>query len=212
MQGLLVRRPPRTIGLGDITADLSALVSLASSAGSPGGIGAWMQNQITQLNALPNVVANLQGIITTLNSALTAAGLVPSTVMGMTQAQADLTNITAGFPTVQSNLGVIGVTLYPALASGSFGLATLTALAAQGSDVVGTFNGMQQLFAYRDDARAQLASVAANPAIPLATQQSVMAALNNLGVLGTSSSTGIGTFLLWGVGGFVAYKLVRMFV
>lgn len=197
-------------GLGDVVADLEALASLASAAGSSGGISAWMQAQLTAFNALPNVVASLQGIITTLSGALTSGGVVAANVPGLTAAQADLTNITAAYPTVQSQLGIVGVTLYPALAAGTFGLSTITALSSQGADVVSMFNGMQQLFAYQEDAIGQLQGVAANPALPVAVQQQVAAALANLATLQVAPGGGIGTILVYGVGAFVAYKLLRM--
>jgi hypothetical protein len=209
MQGALLRPLPRQLGLGDIIRDLESLSSLASAAGSPGGISGWMQQQITQFNALPAVVSNIQGIINTLNGALTAAGLIPANVPGFVQAQTDLSNIMAQFPQTQSQLGTLGIILYPALASGSFGLATITQLASNGGDVASTFNGMNQLFAYRDDARSQLMAVAANPALPVSVQQQVTAALNNLGTLQAPQS-GIGTFLLYGVGALVVYKIVRL--
>jgi len=209
MQGALVRPLPRQVGLGDIIRDLESLSSLASAAGSPGGISGWMQSQITQFNALPAVVSNIQGIINTLNGALTAAGMVPSSVPGFVQAQTDLSNIMTQFPQIQSQMGTLGVILYPALASGGFGLSTITQLAANGGDVASTFNGMNQLFAYRDDARQQLMAVAANPALPVSVQQQVTSALNNLGALQAPQS-GIGTFLLYGVGALVVYKLVRL--
>ena len=199
-------------GLGDIVADLEALASLASAAGSSGGISAWMQAQISQFNALPNVVANLQSIINTLNGALTSAGVSPSAVTGLTQAQSDLTNITASFPTVQQQLGILGVTLYPALASGNVGLSTITQVSSQGGDVVATFNGMQQLFAYREDARSILLSIASNPALPVATQQQVTAALQNLSTLSVSSANSIGTYLVYGAVAFVGYKLLRLII
>ena len=72
-----------------------------------------------------------------------------------------------------------------------------------------TFNGMNQLFAYRDDARSQLAAVVANPALPVSVQQQVTSALNNLGALQAPQS-GIGTFLLYGVGALVVYKVIKM--
>ena len=170
-----------------------------------------MQAQLTAFNALPNVVARiLQGIITTLSGALTSGGVVAANVPGLTAAQADLTNITAAYPTVQSQLGIVGVTLYPALAAGTFGLSTITALSSQGADVVSMFNGMQQLFAYQEDAIAQLQGVAANPALPVAVQQQVTAALANLATLQAAPGGGIGTVLVYGVGAFVAYKLLRM--
>jgi hypothetical protein len=193
--------------LGDITGDITALASLASSASASGGMTAWIQSQITQLNALPSVVSALQAIIDTLNASLTAVGLVPGNVPGFIQAQSDVTAISAGFPQAQSDLGVLGVTLYPALASGTFGLATITALSAQGIDVVGTFNAMQALFGYRDDAISQLGSVAKNPALPVATQQQIAQAIANVGT--TSVKPGIGGYLAVGLGAFVLYKLAR---
>jgi hypothetical protein len=209
MQGALLRPMPRRIGLGDIIRDLEALSSLASAAGSPGGISGWMTQQITQFNALPAVVSNIQGIINTLNGALASVGLVPANVPGFVQAQTDLSNITTQFPQIQSELGTLGIILYPALASGSFGLSTITQLAQNGGDVASTFNGMNQLFAYRDDARSQLAAVVANPALPVSVQQQVTSALNNLGALQAPQS-GIGTFLLYGVGALVVYKVIKM--
>lgn len=205
---LVTRGASNTLaGFGDVTADISALVSLASAAGSSGGITAWIQSQITQLNALPVVVQNLQGIVNTLNAALTSAGLIPSNVPGFVQAQSDLTQISADFPHIQSELGVLGVTLYPALAAGTFGLNTIAALSSQGLDLVSTFDGMQQLFGYRDDARSQLATVATNPALPLSVQQSVQQALATI----TTPTTGksIGTYVLLGLGLLVGYKVIR---
>ena len=194
MQGALLRPMPRRIGLGDIIRDLEALSSLASAAGSPGGISGWMTQQITQFNALPAVVSNIQGIINTLNGALASVGLVPANVPGFVQAQTDLSNITTQFPQIQSELGTLGIILYPALASGSFGLSTITTALTR---------------PYRDDARSQLAAVVANPALPVSVQQQVTSALNNLGALQAPQS-GIGTFLLYGVGALVVYKVIKM--
>lgn len=198
-------------GLGDVVADLEAFASLAASAGSPGGISGWMQGQIAQFNALPAVVANIQNIIQTLNASLTSVGVVPATVPGLVAAQTDLGNISAQYPTVQQGLVSIGVILYPALAGGGFGLNTIAQLTQNGGDVLSTFNGMQQLFSYRDDARTQLIAAAANPALPPTVAQQVTAALNNLGQL-SSPQAGIGKLILYGVGAVVAYKLIRKVV
>lgn len=201
----------RRASLGDVVADLEALAQLATAAGSTGGISGWMQNQITQLNALPNVVDNLQAIISTLTTALTNTGVVPASVPGLVRAQADLTNIMAGLPNVQLELGRLGVILYPAVSSGQFGLSTIAQLAGQGGNVAGLFSDMQSLFAFREDARSQLLGVAANPTLPPVVQQQVTQALNNLAALATPSSS-IGKSVLYGVVGFALYKFVRVFV
>lgn len=198
-------RYPR--GLGDIAGDLSALVSLASVAGSSGGITAWMQKQIAQFSALPQVVQNLQAIIQTLSTALTAIGVVPSSVSGFTAAQNDLSNIAAGYPAVQANLGAIGVTLYPALAANTFSVATITTLTAQGLDVLGTFNAMQTLFGYQADAETQLAGVAKNPGLPASVQTQIAQALAQAGTPSTAKTV-TGYLIIGGIG-YVLYRVLK---
>jgi hypothetical protein len=194
-------------GLGDVGGDLSALVSLASAAGSTGGIAAWMQQQIAQFNALPQTVQNLQAILQTLSTAFTAAGVTPAGVQGFSQAQSDLSEISAQYPATQAALGTLGVTLYPALAAGTFSLATITTLSAQGLDVLGTFNGMQTLFGYEADAKTQIQAIASNPALPAATQQQVLQALANI-ALPSNATTVTGYLIVAGVA-YVGWRLFR---
>lgn len=196
--------------LGDITGDLGALVSLASVAGSSGSITSWMQAQIARFNALPQVVQNIQAVIQTLTSAFTAAGVTPASVQGMPQAQTDLSNIAAQYPTIQAQLGQLGVTLYPALAAGTFSVATITALSAQGLDVLGTFNGMTTLFGYQADAVTQLQLAAQNPALPAATQASVQQALAKV-TTPPASNTLVGYLIVGGLAYF-AWRVVRRLV
>ena len=197
-------------GLGDVAGDLSALVSLSSAAGSAGGINMWMQKQLAQFNALPEVVQNLQAVIATLTAAFTAAGVVPSSVPGFSQAQSDLSEITAAYPTVQANVGALGVTLYPALAAGTFSLATVTTLSAQGLDLLGTFNSMQTLFGYEADAQAQLEQAVQHPALPAAVQAQVRQALAAV-TSPSSTKTLTGYLIVLGVA-YVGYRLFRRLV
>lgn len=195
-------------GLGDLTGDVAALVSLASVAGSSGGsTTAWMQAQLAKFNALPQGVQNLQAIINTLTQAFTAAGVAPGTVAGFAQAQTDLTSISSQYPTIQAALGQLGVTLYPALAAGTFSLATITALSAQGLDVLGTFNGMTTLFGLEADAVAQLQAAAQNPALPAAVQAQVQQALAQV-TTPAPTNTWTGYLIVAGLA-YVAYRLVR---
>lgn len=197
-------------GLGDIGGDLQALVSLASTAGSSGGISAWMQQQIAQFNALPQTAQNLQAIIATLTNAFTAAGIVPASVPGFSQAQSDLTAIAAQYPATQAALGALGVTLYPALAAGTFSLATITQLSAQGVDVLGTFNGMQTLFGYEADAKTQLQAAATNPALPAAVKAQVQQALAS--VAEPSHATTLAGYAIVAGVAYVAWRLFRRLV
>lgn len=99
------------------------------------------------------------------------------------------------------------MTLYPALAAGTFSLATITALSAQGLDVLGTFNGMTTLFGLEADAVAQLQAAAQNPALPAAVQAQVQQALAQV-TTPAPTNTWTGYLIVAGLA-YVAYRLVR---
>lgn len=175
---------PTTRGLGDVWDDLT---SLAGAVTAPGGVGGWLQAQLAAFNALPADITTLRGQISRVQSVLTGLNVSSQAQENVTQAQADVAQMTAQYPGVQLKMGQVVLALaplMPAIQAGTVTASQLTPLLANGMDIIGAFDGVTGLVALRDDARRRLAAIVSDGSLPPGTQATVANALTASGVQG----------------------------
>lgn len=162
---------PRIAGLGDLVRDVQGLYAIATAESQPGGLRAYLSNIEKDFDRLPSEVRVLRAQLLAVSNVLKASNSDDSPLANATR---DLTQIAVQLPSVKEQLRQLVVELAPYLAdidSGIITTATVTQLAAHGADVAGTFNNVNALFTYRDDARAKIRQAITNPQLSPAVQQ-----------------------------------------
>lgn len=193
-----VQRQPRAMGLGDIFSDLSSLASLTASSMTPGGVSAWIQNQLAQLRRLPSDVANLQGQIVRIRAVVASSGGQPDTIASLDAAQNDVSTIQAQLPLVQAQVGQVAASLAPLL-SGSGGDASLSVILSSG-DILTAFDGLNTLVSLRDHATQIVQNVVTNAGLPTDLRSKIAQAI---------TGGDVSTLLKYGALGLVGWWIIK---
>lgn len=186
--------------LGDIAGDLHAVAQLSQSFQQAGGIGPWLSNRLTAFHALPGDVATLRAQSDAVRKILTGstANLDP-----LNDANADLARVQRDYSGVNARVNVLVsalLPLMPKINAGTYDTQVLAALAKNGTDILGTVYGVNDLIAAKDRAQDTIERVVTNSDLPSDTRQRALAALAGGGgiasVLPLLVAVGIGALVV----------------